>query len=125
MSRRLSASIGSFSNNRFADFRYFHFLQEVENDFDLLRPLAAGLVRGIDDDLLDKLIHDGGCQLRDVHVLLHQGKELVNIVLHFLAGRNPVLKTDDLVVERSLLRLVALQHLLYRSWLREPSTMSS
>ena len=69
MSRRLSASIGSFSNNRFADFRYFHFLQEVENDLDLLRPLSVDLFRGVDDDLLDELVHDGGCQLRDVHVL--------------------------------------------------------
>ena len=112
MSRRLSASIGSFRYNRFADFRYFHFLQEVENDSDLLRPLAAGLVWGIDDDLLDELIHDGDCQLRDVHTLFQQGEELVNIVLHFLAGRHPVLKTDDLIVERRLLRLVALLHLL-------------
>ena len=112
MSRRLSASIGSFSNNRFADFRYFNFLQEVENDLVLLRPLAVDLLRGVDDDLLDELVHDGRRQLRDVHVRLHQGEELVNIVLHFLAGRNPVLKTDDLVVERRLLRLVALQHLL-------------
>ena len=49
-----SASIGSLRNYRFADFRYFYFLQEVENDFDLLRPFAAGLVRGVDDDLLDE-----------------------------------------------------------------------
>ena len=60
MSRRLSASIGGLRNYRFADFRYFNFLQEVENDFDLLRPLAAGLVWGIDDDLLDELVHNGG-----------------------------------------------------------------
>ena len=107
MSRRLSASIGSLRNYRFADFRYFYFLQEVENDFDLLRPLAAGLVRGVDDDLLDELVHNGRRQLRDVHILFQQGEELVNIVLHFLTGRNPVLKTDDLIVKRRLLCLVA------------------
>ena len=60
MSRRLSASIGGFRYNRFADFRYFNFLQEVENDFDLLRPLAAGLVQDVNDDLLDELVHNGG-----------------------------------------------------------------
>ena len=47
MSRRLSASIGSLRNYRFAGFRYFYFLQEVENDFDLLRPFATGLVRSM------------------------------------------------------------------------------
>ncbi len=76
MSRRLSASIGGLRYNRFDDFRYFNFLQEVENNFDLLRPLAAGLVRGVDDDLLDKLVHDGRGQLRDVHILFQQGEEL-------------------------------------------------
>lgn len=59
MSRRLFASIGSLRYDRFADFQYFNFHQEVESDLGLLCPLAAGLVRRIDDNLLDELVLDG------------------------------------------------------------------
>ena len=34
---------------------------------------AAGLVRGIDNDLLDILVHDGLCQFLHIHIFLCQG----------------------------------------------------
>ncbi len=85
-SRRLSASVGSFCDDRLTDFRRIQLIQEVKDDPDLLNPLGALFLRRIDDDLLDELVHNGRRQFRDVHILLHQSGELVKAVVHFLAG---------------------------------------
>ncbi len=68
-SRRLSASIGGFCDHGFVDFQQIKFIQEIEDNLDLLRPLVAGFLGGVNDNLLDELVHDGGCQFRDVYIL--------------------------------------------------------
>ena len=40
-----------------------YIVHEVEENLHFLLALAAGFVRGIDDDFLDILVHDGLCQL--------------------------------------------------------------
>jgi len=44
--------------------RQVDFSDEVPDQFDLLSAVAAGLVRRMDDDLLHKLIDDGGVSSR-------------------------------------------------------------
>ena len=53
--------------------RQVDFSYEVPNQFDLLPAVAAGLVRRMDDDLLCKLIDDGGRQFPDAHIFSHNG----------------------------------------------------
>ena len=38
---------------------------EIEDDFDLLNPLAGGVVRLVDDDLFYELVYHGGRQFFD------------------------------------------------------------
>ena len=111
-SRRLSASIGSFADNRFTNFRHIQIIQEIEDNPDLLNPRGPLLLWRIDDDLFDKLVYNGRCQLRDVHIFLDQSGELVKAVVHFLAGGYPVLKADNLIVKIGLLRFIAFSHFL-------------
>ena len=59
-SRRLSASIGSFCDNRLTDFQHIQFIQKAEDDSDLLNTHGTLLFGRIDDDLLDELVHNGG-----------------------------------------------------------------
>ena len=61
-SRRFSASIGCFCSNRFGNNGNFYIVHEVEVNLNFLRPLAAGLVRRKDNDLLDILVDDSLCQ---------------------------------------------------------------
>ena len=51
--------------------RQVNYSNKVPDQFDLLPAVAAGLVRRMDDDLLYKLIDDGGCQFPDTHILPH------------------------------------------------------
>ena len=53
--------------------RQVDFSDEVPDQFDLLPAVAAGLVRRMNDNLLYKLIDDGGCQFPDAHILPHNG----------------------------------------------------
>ena len=46
-------------------------------DVDLLHPFAAAAIRGVDDDLLHKLIEHGRCQRRKIRVPLRHCKESV------------------------------------------------
>ena len=51
--------------------RQVDFPNEVPDQFNLLPAVAAGLIRRMDDDLLCKLIDDGGRQFPDTHILPH------------------------------------------------------
>ena len=55
--------------HRLSGTRQVDFSNEVPDQFDLLPAMAAGLVGRMDDDLLYKLIDDGGRQFPDTHIL--------------------------------------------------------
>lgn len=65
-SRRLSAFPGLFHGDGAGDSQQLDFIWEIENDENFLCPFAAGFIWSVNDDLLDELVHDGGCQFRDV-----------------------------------------------------------
>ena len=62
-SRRFSVFIGCLRDDRLGNNGNIYIVHEVEENLHFLLALAAGLVRGIDNDLLDILVHDGLCQL--------------------------------------------------------------
>ena len=62
------------------------FTNEVPDQFNLLPAVAAGLVRRMDDDLLHKLVDDGGRQFPDAHILPHNGCNAVKIGLILFKG---------------------------------------
>ena len=72
-SRRFSAFIGCLCDNRLGNNGNIHIVHKVEKNLHFLLALAAGLVRGIDNDLLDILVHDGLCQFLHIHIFLCQG----------------------------------------------------
>lgn len=53
--------------------RQVDFSDEVPYQFELLPAVAAGLIWRMADDLLYKLIDDGGGQFTDTHILPHNG----------------------------------------------------
>ena len=53
--------------------RQVDFSDEVPDQFNLLPAVSAGLIRRMDNDLLYKLIDDGGCQFSDTHIFPYNG----------------------------------------------------
>ena len=66
--------------------RQVHFSNEVPDQFNLLPAVAAGLIRRMDDDLLYKLIDDGGRQFPDAHILPHNSCKAGTIGLILFKG---------------------------------------
>ena len=52
---------------------------ETIMDLDFLRAMTAALVRSMNNDLLDQLMHDLRCQLRNMLILLYHLNEGVHI----------------------------------------------
>ena len=66
--------------------RQVDFSDEVPDQFNLLPAVSAGLVRRMDDDLLYKLIDDGGRQFPDAHIFSHNGCKAGKIGLILFKG---------------------------------------
>lgn len=66
--------------------RQVDFSDEVPDQLNLLPAVAAGLIRRMDDDLLYKLIDDGGCQFPDTHILPNNGCKAGKISLILFKG---------------------------------------
>ena len=66
--------------------RQVDFSNEVPDQFNLLPAVAAGLIRRMDDDLLYKLIDDGGRQFPDAHIFSHNGCKAGKIGLILFKG---------------------------------------
>ena len=62
------------------------FSNKVPDQLDLLPAVAAGLVRRMNDNLLYKLIDDGGCQFPDAHTFSHNGCKAGKIGLILFKG---------------------------------------
>lgn len=62
------------------------FSDEVPDQFNLLSAVAAGLIWRMDDDLLYKLINDGGGQFPDTHILPNNGCKAGKIGLILFKG---------------------------------------
>lgn len=90
-SRRFSASIGCFCSNCFGNNGNFHIVHEVEINLHFLLSLAAGLVRGEDNNLLDILVHDSLRQLLHIHILLCQNDKGIQALIHFCPLFHPFL----------------------------------
>ena len=88
-SRRFSAFIGCLCDNRLGNTGNIHIVHKVEKNLHFLLALAAGLVRGIDNDLLDILVHDGLCQFLHIHIFLCQGDKGIQTVIHFFPLFHP------------------------------------
>ena len=71
-SRRFSVFIGCLRDDRLGNNGNIYIVHEVEEHLHFLLALAAGFVRGIDNDLLDILVHDGLCQFLHIHIFLCQ-----------------------------------------------------
>ena len=66
--------------------RQVDFSNEVPDQFNLLPAVAAGLIRRMDDDLLYKLIDNGGCQFTNAHIFPHNGCKAGKIGLILFKG---------------------------------------
>ena len=66
--------------------RQVDFSDEVPDQFNLLPAVSAGLIRRMDNDLLYKLIDDGGCQFPDANILPHNGCKASEIGLILFKG---------------------------------------
>ena len=84
-----SASKGRFCDHVFCQHGDLHLVHKVEDNLHLLSALAAGLVRCVNDDLLDILVDNRLRQLRDIHLLFRQRNESVQIVAYRLPLFNP------------------------------------
>ena len=92
-SRRFSAFIGCLRDDRLGNNGNIYIVHEVEENLHFLLALAAGFVRGIDDDFLDILVHDGLCQLLHIHIFLCQGDKGIQTVVHFFPLFHPFFDT--------------------------------
>lgn len=88
-SRRFSVFIGCLRDDRLGNNGNIYIVHEVEENLHFLLALAAGFVRGIDDDFLDILVHDGLCQLLHIHIFLCQGDKGIQTVVHFFPLFHP------------------------------------
>lgn len=70
-------------DDRFGNNGNIHIIHEVEENLHFLLALAAGLVRGTDDDLLDLLVHDGLSQFLHIYIFLCQSDKGIPTVVHF------------------------------------------
>ena len=59
--------------------RQVDFSDEVPDQFNLLPAVSAELIRRMDNDLLYKLIDDGGCQFPDTHIFPYNGCKAVKV----------------------------------------------
>ena len=66
--------------------RQVDFSDEVPDQLNLLPAVAAGLIGRMDDDLLYKLIDDGGRQFPDTHILPHNSCKASEIGLILFKG---------------------------------------
>ena len=92
-SRRFSVFIGCLRDDRLGNNGNIYIVHEVEENLHFLLALAAGFVRGIDDDFLDILVHDGLCQLLHIHIFLCQGDKGIQTVVHFFPLFHPFFDT--------------------------------
>ena len=88
-SRRFSAFIGCLCDDRFGNNGNIYIVHEVEENLHFLLALTAGLIRGIDDDLLDILVHNGLCQFFHIHIFLCQSDKGIQTVIHFFPLFHP------------------------------------
>lgn len=86
--------------------RQVDFSDEVPDQFDLLPAVAAGLVRRMNDDLLHKLIDDGGRQFPDTHIFSHNGCKAGKIGLILFKGFYRLPPCLDLFCQLFLLRFI-------------------
>ena len=86
--------------------RKVDFSNEVPDQFDLLPAVAAGFIRRMDDDLLYKLIDDGGRQFPDAHILPYNGCEAGKIGLILFKGFYCFPPCLDLLHQFFLFRLI-------------------
>lgn len=86
--------------------RKVDFPNEVPDQFDFLPAVAAGLVRRMNDDLLYKLIDDGGRQFPDAHILPHDGCEAGKTGLILFKGFYRFPPCLDLLHQFILFRLI-------------------
>ena len=108
-SRRFSAFIGCLCDNRLGNNGNIHIVHEIEVNLHFLRPLAARLIRSINDDLFDVLVHDGLCILEAVN--LGGDTDTIAAVSGGLAGvlyGNDVLPKEwlDVIIDRENILLM-------------------
>ena len=111
-SRRFSAFIGCFCNDRLGNYGNINFVHEVEVDFYFLLPLAAGLVQCRHNNLLDILIHNRLCQLLHIHIFLCQCDKGIQAVIHFFPLLHPFLDNFNFEFQPFLFFLIGYGHLL-------------
>ena len=66
--------------------RQVAFSDKVPDQFNLLPAVSAGLIRRMNDNLLYKLIDDGGRQFPDTHILPYNGCKAVKVGLILFKG---------------------------------------
>ena len=103
-SRRFSVFIGCLRDDRLGNNGNIYIVHEVEENLHFLLALAAGFVRGIDDDFLDILVHDGLCQLLHIHIFLCQGDKGIQTVVHFFPLFHPFFDNFNFELLTVLLR---------------------
>ncbi len=86
--------------------RQIDFSDEVPDQFDLLPAVAAGLVRRMNDNLLYKLIDDGGGQFPDAHIFSYNGCKAAKVTLILFKGFYRVPPCFDLFCQFFLLRFI-------------------
>ena len=103
---------GCFQDDRLGQNGDFDLADEVEDDFHRLPAVPGGLVRFVDNDLLDEFVHDGGGQLGDIHILFHQGGEAIIVIAVFPLLVDQFLHDGDFGLEPLLLFFIIRHHFL-------------
>ena len=86
MAERSCRPVFSFPFHGLIVARQVDFSDEVPDQFNLLPAVSAGLIRRMDNDLLYKLIDDGGRQFPDTHIFSHNGCKASEIGLILFKG---------------------------------------
>ena len=92
-SRRFSVFIGCLRDDRLGNNGNIYIVHEVEENLHFLLALAAGFVRGIYIDRLDKLSEGIGGQFREGAVPLYPLNELLYILCLLFLFMNLLLQT--------------------------------
>ena len=79
---------------------------ELQINLHFLHTISVNLFRGVDDDLVNKLVYHGRGQLRKVGVLLRQRKELLRTVSIFLKAGQTLLRFGNRSDKGFLLRFI-------------------
>ncbi len=87
-------------------FRQFKAPDEFQINLYFLHPIPVNLFRGVDDDLINKLVYHRRGQLRKVGVLLRQRKKLLRTVSIFLEAGQPLLRFSRRSDKGFLLRFI-------------------